>query len=265
VNTVALCAEKEQRPDAHDTSPSYWCQTQAVTRPRAVRCASEHECGSRSMSAEAPARRQRQGERRTWRLSNIPRHRVGSARSAGSLVGTRVGGVGEHLHDEQASERVGESRGGLARVLVEAGDRGREPAHRLLDLPDERRWLLDERRRLASTRAVLPAEVVLLCRHATVARFHVMSRSARERPAGKHEELRNTLAACPRALPPGRMTGAGDKPWSAWPEENDRRRASSPACSVRGALHAPSRRSGLRRRGRRRRRHRHLAGNPLPC
>ena len=33
-------------------------RTQAVTRPRAVRCASEHECGSRSMSAEAPARRQ---------------------------------------------------------------------------------------------------------------------------------------------------------------------------------------------------------------
>ena len=74
------------------------------------------------------------------------------APGAGSLLGTHAGGIGEHARDEQARERVGEGRGGLARILVEAGDRARQPAHRLLGLSDERWWLLVQARGLEQRR-----------------------------------------------------------------------------------------------------------------
>ena len=81
----------------------------------------------------------------------MPRRRAEGA-GAGPLLGARAGCIGEYAHDEQASERVGEGRGGLTRLLVEADDRARQPAHRLLGLPDERPWLLVKARGLEERR-----------------------------------------------------------------------------------------------------------------
>ena len=67
----------------------------------------------------ATGRAGRPTRRRRERAEAPHRQRPGG----GPLLGARAGGVGEHAHDEQASERVGEGRRGLARVLVEAGDR----------------------------------------------------------------------------------------------------------------------------------------------